>query len=143
MTTSKMFFVRHMSELDYRPNDTATYEVQLLDAAGRSRAKGYFGVDDTQLTVNGEDVPLAVLNAARASPVGRATTAMRTDTSQLHFDAARWPPVSRLDPMWFGTAISRLDDGSQPAAESGATDCGRLRVLGTRVLQSFRASKMT
>jgi hypothetical protein len=65
MTMSKIFFVQHLSERSYRPHQGAKYEVQLLDGAGQSRAEGYFGVDDTQLIVNGEVVPLAVLEAAR------------------------------------------------------------------------------
>ena len=65
------YFVVHLTERDDRPSDELRFEVQLLDSRGRARACGYVGEDDTELVVEGEVVPWAVLDAARRQTYGQ------------------------------------------------------------------------
>ncbi len=69
------YFVMHLSERalgerDRAPSD-GPFEIQLLDAQGRTKVCGYAGRDETTLEVEGNTVPLAVIEAARQQPVGQ------------------------------------------------------------------------
>ena len=71
----RTFFVMHLSERDLsergRPTRGGQFEIQLLDAKGRAKATGYIGSEETMLEVEGNSVPIAVIEAARRQPVGQ------------------------------------------------------------------------
>lgn len=65
------YFVLHLEPGEERPEPDLAYEIQILDAAGRARACGHVGEGDEPLFVDGEEVPLAVIRAARRQALGQ------------------------------------------------------------------------
>ena len=65
------YFVLRLHERDYRPTPEACFVVQLPSPEGGPGATGYLRADQTELVVDGEAIPTAVLNAARRQPYGK------------------------------------------------------------------------
>jgi hypothetical protein len=64
------YFVSHLDPSD-RPSAEKPFEIQLLDAEGRAAATGYFGIGETTLVIQGQLIPMPVLQAARRQRLGQ------------------------------------------------------------------------
>jgi hypothetical protein len=67
----RRYFVLHLEVGEERPSPELAYEIQILDSSGRARTSGHVGANDTLLVVEGEEVPHAVIEAARRQPYGK------------------------------------------------------------------------
>src|SRR5262249_28602484 len=65
----KRFFVLHLKE-SRRPEADLPFQIQILNHAGQGIAFGYADEKTTSLEINGERIPLAVIEAARRQKVG-------------------------------------------------------------------------
>lgn len=68
---NRKYFVLHLEVGEERPTPELAYEVQILDSEGRARVCGHVGESETELVVEGEEVPLPVVEAARRQPYGK------------------------------------------------------------------------
>ena len=64
------YFVRKLRPHE-RPHSLERFEVQVLDNDGRAIAIGHLAVDARQLIIQGHEIPLAVLEAAKRRPEGQ------------------------------------------------------------------------
>ena len=64
------YFVRRLPLSDRRCASGARVQVQLVDRYGRAVDFGYLSEDDEVLVVNGQEIPLAVIAAAKRQMAG-------------------------------------------------------------------------
>ena len=65
------YFVLHLEVGEERPSPELAYEIQILDSRGRARKCGHVGASETKLDLDGDEVPLAVIEAARRQLYGK------------------------------------------------------------------------
>ena len=63
------FFVSHLEEVD-RPSPELLFEIQLLNSRGEAIAFGYVGGHTEYLEIQGQAIPLPVIEAAIKQPLG-------------------------------------------------------------------------
>jgi hypothetical protein len=65
----RWFFVVHLRERE-RPAPSSVFEIQVLDEDGKAIAIGYVGAEAASLEIDGQDIPAAVIEAAKRQPLG-------------------------------------------------------------------------
>ena len=83
----RWFFVMRLRPDHSRPFPDAEIQVQLLDEDGLSKEKGYLSGNGMELSLGGQRVPNAVVDAARRQVPGRGEY---VDESGARVDPLSW-----------------------------------------------------